>query len=68
MKIYNIVLHTYPHNPGKYQVILARTYLVMQFGIQQHFTKLQHFWQNTQVLTVIVYNRIPFFVLIFLQR
>ena len=49
MKIYNIVLHTYPHNPWKFQVISARAFLVMQFGSQQQFARprLQHFLKNT---------------------
>ena len=48
MKIYNNVLHTYPHNLWKFQVILARTFLVMLFGIKQQFARLrvQHFLEN----------------------
>ena len=45
MEIYNNVLHTYLHNPWKFHVIGARTFLVMQFVIQQRFAKPrpQHF-------------------------
>ena len=45
MKIYNNVLHTYPHNPWKFQVIWARTFSVKELVIQQHFARprLQYF-------------------------
>ena len=47
----------------KFQVISARIFLVMQFGIQQQFARprLQHFLQNTEVLTVVACVRITFF-------
>jgi len=48
MKIYNNVLHNYLHNLWKFQVISARTFLVMPFGIKQQFARirLQHFLEN----------------------
>ena len=46
MKIWNNVLHAYPHNPSNFQVIWARKFLVMQFVTQQHFAnpRLHHFF------------------------
>jgi len=41
MKIYNNILHTYLHNLWKFQVISARTFLVMLFGIKQQFASLR---------------------------
>jgi len=48
VKIHDNVLHTYPHNLRKFQVISARTFLVMLFGIKQQFARLrlQHFLEN----------------------
>ena len=49
MNICNNVLHTYPHSPWKFQVMWVRTFLVMQYGIQQQCARprLQLFLQNT---------------------
>jgi len=49
-------------------VILVRTSLVMQLGIQQQFAKLQHFLQNTSVLTVVACITITFFSHICAQK
>jgi len=70
MHIYNNVLHTYPHNPWKFHRLWASTFIVMWFGVQQHFARpsLQHFLQITSVLTVVVYSRRTCILVVFFLK